>query len=262
MLFDNHSHTVFSSDSEMTAADAIAQAESLGLGLVFTEHYDHIYKHTKHYDGTIDFRFDPSAYWDQYQQYSGDKLRLGVEIGLTPDSRDANLAFLQQADFDLVIGSLHFMENLDLYYPDYYEGKDKAQAYGKYLSTMGQMIVENPYIDVLGHIDYICRYAPYEDKDIEYSDGAELIDKVLQAVIDNGIVMELNTRRLGDAMAVTKLMQIYRRYQQLGGQYITLGSDAHKAENIGMNFKTAQHMAECLKLKPVTFAERKMEYCK
>ncbi len=260
MLFDNHSHTEFSSDSDMKLADAMAAAEKLGLGLVLTEHFDYDYLNSKHYKD-MSFRFEPQEYWQQYEPYRGSKLQLGVEIGLSDTSKEANEAFLQGTPFDLVIGSIHMIDMLDLYYPDFYQGKTKADAYGKYLQTMADMLRENTYIDILGHIDYICRYTPYDNKNIVYAEMPEAVDEVLQAVLETGKVMELNTRRLGDKVAVEALLPIYRRYQELGGRYITLGSDAHTPENIGMNFKVALDMAEALGLRPVTFSQRRMEYC-
>ena len=261
MIFDNHSHTVFSSDSEMEAEAALEAAARQGLGLVFTEHYDYDYINTKHYK-KMEFRFDAAGYWEKYLPYRGDSLRLGVEIGLSETSGAANREFLQGAPFDLVIGSIHIIDMLDLYYPDFYEGKSKAEAFGRYLQVMADMLRANPYIDVLGHIDYICRYAAYEDKELVYGDFAELVDDVLQAALDCDVVMELNTRRLGDSGAVEALLPVYRRYRELGGRYITLGSDAHGAENIGMNFKVALDMADALDLQPVTFEARKMTYCR
>ncbi len=260
MLFDNHSHTEFSSDSDMKLADAMAAAEKLGLGLVLTEHFDYDYLNSKHYKD-MTFRFEPQEYWQQYEPYRGSKLQLGVEIGLSDTSKEANEAFLQGAPFDLVIGSIHMIDMLDLYYPDFYQGKTKADAYGRYLQTMADMLRENTYIDILGHIDYICRYTPYDNQNIVYAEMSEAVDEVLQAVLETGKVMELNTRRLGDKVAVEALLPIYRRYQELGGRYITLGSDAHTPENIGMNFKVALDMAEALGLRPVTFSQRRMEYC-
>ena len=260
MLFDNHSHTEFSSDSDMKLAEAMAAAEKLGLGLVLTEHFDYDYLNSKHYKD-MTFRFEPQEYWQQYEPYRGSRLQLGVEIGLSDTSKEANEAFLQGAPFDLVIGSIHMIDMLDLYYPDFYQGKTKAEAYGRYLQTMADMLRENTYIDILGHIDYICRYTPYDNPNIVYEEMPEAVDEVLRAVLDTGKVMELNTRRLGDKAAVEALLPIYRRYQELGGRYITLGSDAHTAENIGMNFQAALDMAESLGLRPVTFSHRRMEYC-
>lgn len=258
MLFDNHSHTKFSSDSEMKVEEAVKAAEGLGIGLVLTEHLDYDYIFCKNYNGK-DFRFEPREYWAEYAPYRGESLRLGVEIGLTDTSRDFNMEFIQKAPFDLVIGSIHMLDGSDLYYPDFYEGKTKEAAYGQYLRTMAEMLRKNPEIDVLGHIDYMCRYAPYEDKNIDISDFRAEIDDVLKAVLETDTVMELNTRRLGDAKAVKHLVSIYKRYKELGGKYITLGSDAHVAENIGMNFGVALEIAKEIELIPVTFAERKMK---
>ena len=261
MIFDCHSHTEFSSDSEMKLAEALAAKEKLGLGLVVTEHFDYDYVDSIHYK-KMDFRFDAQKYWHDYEPCRNDRLRLGVEIGLTDTSREANEKFLHGAPFDLVIGSIHMIDMLDLYYPNFYQGKSKADAYGRYLCTMAQELRANSYIDVLGHIDYICRYAPYDDKDIAYGQIHEQIDEVLRAAVETDTVMELNTRRLGDRQAAEALLPIYQRYRELGGRYVTLGSDAHVAENIGMNFATALAMAEKAGLQPVTFCQRKLQLCK
>ena len=77
MIFDSHMHTKFSADSEMIAADAIAKAKSLNIGVVFTEHFD--------YGVEVDgkkFTFDTAAYMNEYKNIRGDKVRLGVEVGL------------------------------------------------------------------------------------------------------------------------------------------------------------------------------------
>lgn len=259
MIYDCHSHTEFSSDSEMKAEDAIEAARKLGIGLIFTEHYDFDYKESKHYK-EMDFLFDAKKYWESYEALRGEALLLGVEVGLTPGSIEANRKFINEVPFDQVIGSIHAIDKLDIYYPEYYEGKKKEQAYGHYLETMADMVKANPYIDVLGHIDYICRYSPYDDKEIGYKEYHDLVDLVLMNVLDTGTVMELNTRRLDSKAVAESLLMIYARYKELGGQYVTIGSDAHKAENVGMNFKMAQDLVEFIGLKPVHFTERKIEY--
>ncbi|MCR5176489.1 MAG: histidinol-phosphatase HisJ family protein [Anaerovibrio sp.] len=259
MIYDSHSHTEFSSDSDMKATDAVQAADRLGIGLVFTEHYDFDYVESPHYKD-MDFVFDPQKYWRQYEPLRGNKLLLGVELGLTPGSIEANKRFIKQVPFDQVIGSIHAINKLDIYYPDYYENKTKREAYACYLKNMADMVKANPYIDILGHIDYICRYAPYEDKEIDYTDLHDLVDLVIMNVLDTGTVMELNTRRLDSKTVAEALLPIYRRYRELGGEYIAIGSDAHKVENLGMNFPMAIDLAEFLGLKPVYFRERRIEY--
>ena len=116
--------------------------------------------------------------------------------------------------------------------------------------------------DVLAHIDYICRAAPYDDPEIDYATFKEDIDKVLKIVIERGKVLELNTRRLNTRRGLKELIPIYSRYKELGGKYVTIGSDAHKVEAVGNYFDLAIDFAKELDLIIVTFCERRLEICK
>ena len=241
MIFDSHMHTKFSADSKMTADEAIAKAQSLNLGVVFTEHFDYGLE----LDGK-DFAFDAAQYMSEYKNLRGEKVRLGVEVGLRKFARAANENFIAQADFDLVIGSIHLVDDLDIYYPEFFAGKDKAMAY-------------KADFDVLGHIDYICRTAPYENPELDYETFAAEIDEVLKIVVARGKVLELNTRRFNNSRAVAGLVPVYKKYRELGGRFVTLGSDAHRASAIGSYFIRAMELVRALDLTPVTFRERKLE---
>ena len=253
MLFDSHMHTKFSADSEMLAAEAVDKARSLNLGVVFTEHFDYGLE----LNGKA-FAFDTAAYMREYQNLRGDKVRLGVEVGLRKSARSANEKFIASADFDLVIGSIHLVDDFDIYYPEFYAGKDKATAYGKYFSQMATEAAACDY-DVLGHIDYICRAAPYDNPEIDYATFKAAIDAVLKVVVERGKVLELNTRRFGSARAVSELVPVYKKYRALGGRFVTLGSDAHRVDAIGNYFARALDFARELDLTPVTFFERRLE---
>ena len=256
MLFDNHVHTEFSADSEMTAEEALRFAAGRDLGLVFTEHYDCAYPEA------IDFTFDPEAYWKKYEPLRGENLRLGVEIGMCSNDEQQNLAFIAQAPFDMVIGSIHLLDGQDIYYKEFYEGREKPAVYQHYFALMASLLRTHAFVDVLGHIDYIARYAPYENPELSYANFSEKIDAVLQAAVDTDTVMELNTRRLKSRLARKELMPIYRRYRELGGRYVTLGSDAHTADAIGNSFSEAAEMTEACGLQLVTFCQHKLEMVK
>ncbi|MBR6713143.1 MAG: histidinol-phosphatase HisJ family protein [Selenomonadaceae bacterium] len=253
MVFDSHMHTRFSADSTMTAAAAIAKAASLNMGVVFTEHFD--------YGVEVDgkpFTFDPAAYMSEYKNLRGAKVRLGVEVGLRKSARVANEDFIAQAAFDLVIGSIHLVDGYDIYYPDFYIGKDKATAYRKYFQQMAQEASVADY-DVLGHIDYICRTAPYDDPEIDYATFKAEIDEVLKVITERGKVLELNTRRFDKTRAIEELVPVYKRYHALGGRFVTIGSDAHRVAAVGNYFERALRFAHELDLTPVTFCQRRIE---
>lgn len=246
MIFDCHSHTKFSFDSEMSAEVAIQKAESLNLGIIFTEHFD--------YD-VENFVFNPKEYFTKYEKFCGENVRLGVEIGLGDAEKNKN--FISQADFDLVIGSIHTVDNFDIYYPEFFAGKDKITAYKKYFAAMKKNILLEDF-DVLGHIDYICRNAPYENSAIDYEIFQSDIDEILKILVEREKILELNTRRLEKKSVFDELLPIYKKYKILGGKFISTGSDAHKVETIGKNFKTAIKFIEELNLIPVTFKQRKI----
>ena len=253
MIFDSHMHTKFSADSEMLASDAIAKAEELNFGVVFTEHFD--------YGVAADdknFSFDPAAYMSEYKNFRGEKVRLGVEVGLRKSARKVNENFIAQAPFDLVIGSIHLVDDLDIYYPEFYKGKDKATAYKKYFQQMAEEFSVADF-DVAGHIDYICRAAPYDNPEIDYVTFAAEIDEVLKIVVDRGKVLELNTRRFKSSRAIKELVPVYKKYRELGGRFVTIGSDAHRVSAVGNHFDRALDFVRELNLIPATFCERKLE---
>lgn len=255
MIFDSHSHTSFSADSDMTAEDALKAAREQGIGIVFTEHLD------VDFPGELDFSFDPEAYWRTYEPLRGDNLHLGIEVGMQASTAEASRAFVARAPFDLVIGSVHLLRGIDIYEKECFEGREKDELYREYFRTMAEMIACHDFIDVLGHIDYIARTAPYENPELSYGVFADEIDAVLRAAVAQGVVLELNTRRLGSRRALKELAPIYARYHELGGKYVTLGSDAHGADAIGANFAAAEDFARAMGLSIVTFFARKMEFC-
>ena len=252
MVFDSHMHTKFSADSEMLATDALARADDLNLGVVFTEHFDYGLE----LDGKT-FTFDAATYMREYKNLRGEKVLLGAEVGLRKFARAANENFLAAADFDFVIGSIHLVDDLDIYYPNFYADKDKATAYGKYFRQMAQEIALADF-DALGHIDYICRAAPYDDPEIDYETFHEEIDTVLKIIVDRKKVMEVNTRRFDSERAIRELVPVYKKYRALGGRFVTIGSDAHRVDAIGNYFARALDFVREVDLTPVTFRERKL----
>ena len=254
MLFDSHTHTKYSADSDMDPIAALRRAQELGLGLVFTEHFDW------EFPGEEDFTFNAESYFAEYGALSREGLRLGAEIGIAGDTAAKNGDFVRRFPFDMVIGSIHLLNGRDLYYGEAYENLDKSEAYAAYLSSMAKAIREqSESFDVLGHIDYISRCAPYPDTELYYDEFGELIDEVLRAAIEGNVILEINTRRFFSALALKAVVSIYKRYSDLGGRYVTIGSDSHNLKSIGNYFAEAIDLAAFCRLVPVTFRARKKE---
>ncbi len=91
--------------------------------------------------------------------------------------------------------------------------------------------------DIMGHYDYICRYAPYDDPRMLYRDFPDLFDKIFSLLTAKNKALELNTatssffrkKGLADYMPDP---EIFRQYAKAGGKYVTYGSDAHCVERL------------------------------
>ena len=253
-MFDSHVHTVISTDSKMEILAAQEKSKAESIGIILTEHID------LDFPVKGEFTFDVPDYFSSYLKYRSDTLLLGVELGMKTNVTSANKDLTVTYPFDYVIGSIHLVENRDLYYPGFYENKTKQMAYDIYLKDILENIKAHDFVDSLGHIDYICRYAIYDDKELYYNEHSEIIDAIFQCLIKNGIAIEINTRRFESKQVVKNMIDIYKRYYDLGGRIVTIGSDAHKVEAIGSNFNLAIEIAQICKLRPVYFKKRKPYY--
>lgn len=247
-MFDSHVHSKFSQDSKESIINIVNNSKKLGV--IITDHMD--------INASPRFVFHIDEFYKEYFKFRNEKLLLGIEIGLTKETEKECRKISEAMPYDFILGSIHFIDGYDLYYPDIYKIYKKEDLYSLYLNTILYCINKNPYIDALAHIDYICRYSTFSDKEIRYSDFKDIIDKIIISLLENNIILELNTRRLNDFDAYKSLKEIFKRYKELGGQFVTIGSDAHSSGLIGNNFLSAENMLQDLGLKSCHYDSRKI----
>jgi len=236
-FFDSHTHCEFSPDSRMKMSEAVTRTKQVGLpGIIFTDHMD---VDTPTHDTT--FMFDPNeqqAAIDSLQNRNGIEVLKGIEIGLQPHTLGRIPAYLKGASFDQVIVSIHFVDGVDPYHQPYYDGKDFIQAYGRYLETIYECITLYKDFDILGHYDYIARYAPYDKRSIFHADFPEQFDLILKYLAQEGKAIEINTNTYREKCGGVPTLDtaVIRRFKELGGESVSLGSDAHDLHRIGEQF--------------------------
>ncbi|HMM22235.1 MAG TPA: histidinol phosphate phosphatase [Selenomonadales bacterium] len=253
-MFDTHMHTRFSTDSRMTIEEAVRQGKKLNLGIIVTEHMDLDYPEPQA------FIFDIDEYFRTYERFRSETVRLGIELGMRCDLIEENRELLVGRPFDYVIGSIHLIDRIDIYQEHFYHGRTKREVYGQYFESMLACVKDYDFIDSLGHIDYIARYARFADTEVRYEEFPDYIDAVLRALAEQEKAIEINTRRLDDDAAAEALCAIYRRFHELGGRLVTIGSDAHRPQDIGKHFDRAMAIARSCRLQPVAFKARQPEY--
>jgi len=242
-LTDSHTHTTFSPDSSMTIKQAIETAKAIGLsGIAFTDHLD-----LKAPGEDDRFFFSPNEQHREVELHqNGNSINLlkGIEIGLQPDNLLETKEYLSGCEFDIVIASVHFVDGIDPYKGDYYKGLNYKEAYGRYLEQISLLTQSYGDFDILGHYDYIARYAPYEVRSIFYRDYSDILDTILIYLAHNGKAIEINTNtyRYRNGSTPVPDINIIKRFRELGGEYISIGSDAHSSDRVGEMFEFASDL--------------------
>ncbi len=263
MAVDFHLHSSFSGDSDAPMEKMIEEGIRRGLQtMCFTEHLDLDFP-----ESTCSFLVDLDAYRktfltlkDFYQKQI--ELLFGIELGLQPQLADTHRELLKQWPFDFVITSSHVVHGQDPYEPTFYQGREEADCYLEYFQSLLENVRAFGEGDVYGHIDYVVRYGPNKNQFYSYKAYKEILDEILKILIEKGIGLELNTAGyhygLGHPNPTEDLL---KRYRELGGELITIGSDGHSPERLAYDFhKVPELLTACGFRYFTVFRERKPEF--
>jgi histidinol-phosphatase (PHP family) len=263
MICDYHIHTWFSGDAECSPTAIAETAVQKGLDeICLTDHIDFDYQE----DPKL-FDFDPDAYFEALtklrRQFAGRlRIRIGVELGLQPHITEKNRSFLTSYPWDFVIGSSHVVDRQDPYYAPYWEGKTARDGMLRYFESILDNLAAFQDFDVYGHLDYILRYCPEPLKGHAYQMFPDVIDECLRQIIQLGKGIEVNTGGMRKPLGYTNPHPvILKRYRELGGEIVTVGSDAHVAGDIAHGFQHVQLLLlEAGFTHYTVFAERKPSF--
>ena len=231
-MFDYHIHSRVSYDSKEIPEQIIKTALDRGLKeICFTDHLD--YGESPAGESLV---FETEVYNENYDhlEAEGLKIRRGFEFGMLPDNQDTFKADLMRRSFDFVIGSVHFVDSQDVYFKPYWEGRTQREAEALYFEEVLKCIKVHDDFDILGHITYIgkVRVNPVL-RPLSYEEHADVFDEILRTVIEKGKGIEVNTSgkdRCGDYLPGIAFL---KRFKELGGEIVTVGSDAHAANRVG-----------------------------
>ena len=260
-LADCHNHTQCSADCEESLLRVAEQAARVGLSMVCTtDHLDLLGR-----SGKVLERWDWNLCTEQLEQAravcpKGLELRMGIEINVPHLFPDRARRLLGQAELDLVVGSAHNLQKdgmdfCEWSYPDEARCYEALDDYFSSLLAMSRM----EEVDVLAHVPYTLRYMNDRDGNHAVLDGYyDRIEVILSNLIARGAGMELNTNR---GKSLTDYRPVLERYRRLGGEIVTLGSDAHVAEDIGKGIAEAAELLRELGFRHYTvYRRRKPEF--
>jgi histidinol-phosphatase (PHP family) len=254
---DAHLHTDLSPDSDVPidvyAADALAR----GIAeLAITDHVDFEPGAPAFGYATFDHRErvvrDAAERWGP----QGVQIRFGVELtydrSWEADIRD----HLRRHAYDFTIGSVH--DRVESPYSarnvaGWVAGRSLAEIVAPSFVEV-EAAARSGLFDTIGHIDGVKRWLYPHVRPADFAAAPELYEPILRALVETGTALEVNTSGLRYAVAEAfPSPAIVARFRELGGRAVTIGSDAHRADQFAWGLADGYRTALDAGFETVTF---------
>jgi histidinol-phosphatase (PHP family) len=172
-------------------------------------------------------------------------LTMGIELGEPMFNPEKAKEMLGLTDYDFVLLSTHIIRKhsrlfkIDFSVKSEQEIKEFLDDY--YLEELQGLKCTD--FDAPSHLTFPLRRIEGECKrTAPYSAYADMMDEILKYIIHSGKGIELNLSGVNGVGAYKKPMpdtHIIKRYKELGGEIVTVGSDTHSCAFIGSGFDYA-----------------------
>ncbi|MDR0883696.1 MAG: histidinol-phosphatase HisJ family protein [Oscillospiraceae bacterium] len=252
-MLDQHMHSAHSFDGQAPVRELCARAVTLGLaGIAITDHIDQVATPALFPDFTPDklaatARGSSADTLAARSEFAGQlQVLRGVELGQALHNRALSEFLLHTYDYDVVIGSIHNLRATDDFYFMHYQSTQQAHdLLRQYFDELLDLLRWGDF-DILAHLTYPLRYMVGRDGiPVELSLFSAQIDEILTLVAQSGKALEINCSGLRQEIGDTLPGEdIVRHFRGLGGQYITLGSDAHRTKDVGFGLDTGAQIAQ------------------
>ena len=255
-LHDYHMHTRFSEDGDNSPEEMSLRAIELGfLEIGFSEHWD-----VGPYETNPRF-FQPEPWYAELERlrglFAGQLiLRAGIEVAEPHLYPKETAEVLARAQFDYVLGSVHFVGPHLMFDAEYFRQHTADEVYSAYFAEL-ERLVRLADLDIVAHFDVVARTAKpilgYEPARYEAQ-----IRTVLGICIERSLALDVNVGAMRKpARIINPDPLILKWYAEMGGQYVTLGSDAHRISEVGLHLDKALVAIQAAGITHLTQFERR-----
>lgn len=266
LLCDSHTHSSCSFDAENTVEQMCITAIEKGLySLAITDHcevwaIDDVDPEFGDFKEKIPSSFEQCEACKQKYK-SKIKLLSGIELGEPLHDLMLSKKALSFGEFDFVLASVHNLQGEDDFFFLEYTQQNVYEILEKYFK---EVLATANYqdFDSLAHLTYPLRYiSERADFKIELSRFYPIIDEIFRALIKNNKALEINSSGLRKKIGCTLPdSDLIKRYKDLGGKYITIGSDAHNTTDLGANLEDACIIAKQCGFTHQTIFEKRIPF--
>jgi histidinol-phosphatase (PHP family) len=239
---DAHLHTELSPDSAVPLELYCAQAAERGIPeIAITDHLDFMpgapaYQYTS-------YKHREQMVRDAAERWAGRvTIRFGVELTYESRYEDQIREHLRTHSYDYSIGSVHALsdgpyarERL----ATFVAGKSVAEATAPYFAEVAAAI-RSGLFDTLGHMDVCKRWLVPWFSAADFAAAPEMYEPLLVALVESDTALEVNSSGLRHRTGETYPGPwVVRRFRELGGRRVTIGSDAHLPESFAFGIEEA-----------------------
>lgn len=244
-MADTHTHSDSSPDGIDPPTSLCERAVKRGLvAIAITDHCEMNSFYQDHYDRSLrQAVFETVKAREVFRGRV--KVLVGVEMGQATQNYACAERVAQTPMMDFVLASLHNIRGKqDFYYLDYKKENIK-RLLESYFSEMLEL-VQWGHFDSLAHLTYPLRYIQgVHGIPVDLSPYRDLIDDILQTLASQEKGLEINASTLDSPLASTMPdLKIIRRFKELGGEIITVGSDAHQSARVGFGIERGMDLAK------------------
>ncbi|MBU5451410.1 histidinol-phosphatase HisJ family protein [Acetivibrio sp. MSJd-27] len=233
---DYHVHTRHSSDARDTMRDMVSRAAELDIKeLAFTDHIEIN-------EGGLEFHYArlKAIYEDilQCREWFENKItiRFGLELGQGIYNPVEYQRVVNAFPFDFVMSSIHRARGQEDYCERHYEQKNVDEVLLEYVREI-ELYVDELDFDVFGHIDYPTRYLQKYGIHYEMEAYESYFISAFRKLAASGRGIELNISGLRDGRMAMPSFRLLKLYKQNGGEIVTLGSDSHQTQALGLKYE-------------------------
>ncbi len=237
ILTDVHNHSTFSADGRSPLVEMVDEARKKGLRYFgVSEHFDYDYlTQGVLAQGEEVPMIDAEGYFTHaralQKRVNGENFTFlaGAEFGYAPLAQCHAMyeAVVRNFQPDFVVNSIHTLDGFDCYFPEAFVGKEQRDMYSRYLLRVRESL-DVPYrYDIVAHLGYVSRNAPYADRKLRLADYRGVIEDILRTVIKKEKILEINSSSKGAGSDFLPDVDILERYYELGGRLVSFASDSH-----------------------------------
>jgi histidinol-phosphatase (PHP family) len=251
--YDYHTHSTYS-DGDLLFR-MLAAAESAGLaGIGVTDHCN-VAERDSMQEMRAQFGFNLDTTYERRRRGIGayrDRFDLrifdGVEMDYEPQDEARIADFLDTADFDYAIGSVHHVEDVNVHFESYFGRKSESErraAVERYFEKLVALI-DAELFEIAAHPDLIER-----NPALRGLATAEDYERVAAAFADSRTIPEVNAGRVLDDYGEFHPTPAFLDALLDRGVALTVGTDAHSPEVIAPRLEALADRLDEVGVEPV-----------